>query len=111
MGRIGLGAVAPDRCYEAKRFYVLSSVRGLGLGRAMTEAVEEAGRRGYREPGLDTRRHEILAAAAVATGERRSASPRPPLDRMPLVARSPRQAGYQCAWVMKVPQFANFPRL
>ena len=55
LGCVGLRPIAPDGCCEMKRLYLLPVARGLGLGKAMTEAAIETARRlGYRELRLDT---------------------------------------------------------
>ncbi len=55
LGCVGLRPIPPDGCCEMKRLYLLPSARGLGLGKAMTEAVIETARRlGYAELKLDT---------------------------------------------------------
>ncbi|MDB5425823.1 MAG: acetyltransferase [Phenylobacterium sp.] len=55
LGCVGLRPIAPEGCCEMKRLFVLPDARGLGLGRAMTEAViATAQRLGYRELRLDT---------------------------------------------------------
>jgi len=55
LGCVALRPVAPEDCCEMKRLFLLPAARGLGLGRAMTEAVIEAARQlGYRELRLDT---------------------------------------------------------
>ena len=55
LGCVGLRPMALDGCCEMKRLFLLPAARGLGLGRAMTEAVIAAARdRGYAELRLDT---------------------------------------------------------
>jgi GNAT superfamily N-acetyltransferase len=55
LGCVGLRPLPPKGCCEMKRLFVLTSARGLGLGRAMAEAVVEAARSlGYQEVRLDT---------------------------------------------------------
>jgi GNAT superfamily N-acetyltransferase len=54
IGCVGLRPLA-DGCSEMKRLYVSPAARGLGLGRALMDAVvAEASRLGYREIRLDT---------------------------------------------------------
>ena len=55
LGCVGLRPIAPDDCCEMKRLYLLPAARGLGLGKAMTEAVIKTARAlGYGELRLDT---------------------------------------------------------
>jgi len=55
LGCVGLRPIPPDGCCEMKRLYLTPAARGLGLGRAMTEAVIETARSlGYSELRLDT---------------------------------------------------------
>jgi ribosomal protein S18 acetylase RimI-like enzyme len=55
LGCVGLRPIQPDGCCEMKRLYLLPAARGLGLGKAMTEAMIQAARRlGYDELRLDT---------------------------------------------------------
>lgn len=55
IGCVGLRPIDPTGCCEMKRLYVTPQARGLGLGKALVEAVvAEAQGIGYREIRLDT---------------------------------------------------------
>ena len=55
LGCVGLRAIDPVGCCEMKRLYVAPDARGMGLGRALVEAVLDAAvRLGFRELRLDT---------------------------------------------------------
>lgn len=55
LGCVGLRPLPDDGCCEMKRLFLLPAARGLGLGRALTQAVVAHARTlGYRQLRLDT---------------------------------------------------------
>lgn len=82
LGCVGLRPLDGERAYEMKRLYVTPAARGLGVGKALVDAViREARRIGYREMRLDT-----LPAMAGAIGLYRRAgfAPIAPYYRNPI---------------------------
>ena len=69
LGCVGLRPIRPDGCCEMKRLYVSPQGRGLGLGKALMQAViAEGSRIGYREMRLDTLPDMIAAIAMYRAG-------------------------------------------
>ena len=55
LGCVGLRPMEPPGCCEMKRLYVSPEGRGIGLGKALVDAIVEVAERiGYREMKLDT---------------------------------------------------------
>lgn len=67
LGCVGLRPLPAEGCCEMKRLFLLPAARGLGVGRALTEAViDQARRSGYRELRLDTLASMTTAQALYA---------------------------------------------
>ncbi|CAN5461925.1 GNAT family N-acetyltransferase [soil metagenome] len=55
VGCVAVKPILPERCCEMKRLYVAPRGRGVGLGKALMNAIlETAAHLGYREMRLDT---------------------------------------------------------
>lgn len=68
LGCVGLRPLPDDGCCEMKRLFLHPAARGLGLGRALTQAVVDHARRsGYRELRLDTLGSMTAAQALYAS--------------------------------------------
>jgi len=82
LGCVGLRPLADDGICEMKRLYVAPEGRGLGLGRALAEAiVKDAKRIGYREMRLDTL---PSLATAIALYQNMGFAPIPPYYDTPI---------------------------
>jgi GNAT superfamily N-acetyltransferase len=67
LGCVGLRPIEPQGCCEMKRLFLLPQARGMGLGRALAEAVMAAARQcGYAELRLDTLAGMTTAQALYA---------------------------------------------
>ena len=83
LGCVGLRPMSFDGCCEMKRLYVSPRARGLGLGRALVNAIiREASRMGYREMRLDTLPTMV---AAITLYREAGFVPIPPYYDTPLV--------------------------
>lgn len=82
IGCVGLRPLPEEGCCEMKRLYVSPEGRGLGLGKALAEAIVETARRiGYREMRLDTL---PSLATAIALYQKMGFVPIPPYYDTPI---------------------------